>query len=50
MFAKTKTKIEDKVDPARLRCCLLCGETFPSAGPHNRICKSCKSRQVWRQG
>lgn len=50
MLAKTKTKIEDKADSSRLRRCLLCRETFPSAGPHNRICKPCKSRQVWRQG
>ena len=54
MSEKTKTKTEPKTesgkDPARLRRCLLCGETFASAGPHNRICKRCKSSQVWRQG
>ncbi len=54
MSEKTKTKIEPETDtgrdPARLRRCLLCGETFASAGPHNRICKRCKSSQVWRQG
>jgi len=52
----TKTKAEPKTetgnheDRACLRRCLLCGETFGSAGPHNRICKRCKSSQVWRQG
>ncbi len=54
MSEKTRTKTEPKIesakDPARLRRCLLCGETFTSAGAHNRICKRCKSSQVWRQG
>ncbi len=54
MSENTKTKFEPKTesakDPARLRRCLLCGETFASAGPYNRICKRCKSSQVWRQG
>jgi hypothetical protein len=39
-----------KEDPACLRRCLLCGAMFGSAGPHNRICRRCKSSQVWRQG
>jgi len=53
---KTKTKpkpelaTESDKDPARLRRCLLCREIFPSSGPYNRICKRCKSTQVWRQG
>ncbi len=47
---KTKPKIETHKDPASLRRCLLCGEKFSSAGPHNRICKRCKSGQAWRQG
>ncbi len=52
MSEKTKSepKTDSGKDPARLRRCLLCGETFASAGPHNRICKRCKSSQVWRQG
>ncbi len=52
MSEKTKTgaKYESHKDPARLRRCLLCAEKFGSAGPHNRICKRCKSSQVWRQG
>jgi hypothetical protein len=54
VFEKTKTRTEPKTDSgkdsARLRRCLLCGETFASAGPYNRICKRCKSSQVWRQG
>lgn len=54
MSEKTKTKSEPKTeshkDAARLRRCLLCGESFGSSGPHNRICKRCKSSQVWRQG
>ncbi len=51
-YTKTKTepKTEHDTDPACLRRCLLCGETFASAGPYNRICKRCKSSQVWRQG
>lgn len=24
------------------RACLTCGETFPSAGPHNRMCDACR--------
>jgi len=47
---KTELKTDNGKDPARLRRCLLCGETFSSIGPHNRICKRCKSSQVWRQG
>ncbi len=47
---KTEPKIEGHKDPAAQRRCLLCGEKFGSAGPHNRICKRCKSTQVWRQG
>ncbi len=62
MSQTTKTKTESQTgpqtgpqtgshkDPAGLRRCLLCGATFGSAGPHNRICKRCKSSQVWRQG
>ncbi len=54
MSRTTQTKTEAKTgshkDPACLRRCLLCGETFGSDGPHNRICKRCKSSQVWRQG
>ena len=46
----TETKFEHHTATARLRRCLLCGEKFGSAGPHNRICKRCKSSQVWRQG
>ncbi len=45
-----KTKTEPRQDQTRLRRCLLCGEKFPSGGPHNRICKRCKTSQVWRQG
>ncbi len=47
---KTVPKIEGHKDPAAQRRCLLCGEKFGSAGSHNRICKRCKSSQVWRQG
>ncbi len=47
---QTEPQSESHKDPACLRRCLLCGATFGSAGPHNRICKRCKSSQVWRQG
>lgn len=39
------------------RPCLCCGRPFPSAGPHNRLCESCRKREpdpldvparVWR--
>jgi hypothetical protein len=40
----------DHKDPSRLRRCLICGEHFPSEGPHNRVCRKCKNSQVWRQG
>ncbi|MEE8504746.1 MAG: hypothetical protein V3S40_00835 [Kiloniellales bacterium] len=45
-----KNKTEPRKDQTRLRRCLLCGEKFPSDGPHNRICKRSKTGQVWRQG
>ena len=48
--SETAAKFQSHKDAARLRRCLLCGEKFGSAGPHNRICKRCKSSQVWRQG
>lgn len=35
---------------AATRTCLMCGDTFPSNGSHNRICKRCKSTQAWREG
>ena len=47
---ETELKTDSHQDPARLRRCLSCRKTFASAGPHNRICKRCKSSQVWRQG
>jgi hypothetical protein len=28
---------------ARPRACLCCGTTFPSEGPHNRLCQPCKA-------
>ena len=28
------------------RTCLKCGRTFDSAGPWNRVCKTCKWNQV----
>lgn len=28
---------------SKIRLCLMCGDGFNSAGPHNRICNSCKS-------
>ena len=32
------------------RRCLMCGDHFTSEGPHNRICKKCKSSANWREG
>lgn len=32
------------------RRCLTCGDDFPSEGPHNRICRKCKSSKIWRDG
>ncbi len=32
------------------RKCLMCGETFASEGPHNRICSRCKLTRTWREG
>lgn len=28
------------------RKCLCCGRTFPSEGPHNRLCGSCRRQSV----
>ncbi len=47
---RTEPRTESHKDPGCLRRCLLCAGKFSSAGPHNRICKRCKSSQVWRQG
>lgn len=30
------------------RRCLACSKTFPSIGPHNRICSNCKDQDMWR--
>ena len=32
------------------RPCLMCRETFLSEGVHNRICRRCRSSQVWKDG
>lgn len=32
------------------RRCLTCGNDFPSEGPHNRVCRKCKSSKLWRDG
>jgi hypothetical protein len=32
------------------RKCLSCSQTFQSAGPGNRICNTCKDRDVWKAG
>lgn len=32
------------------RRCLACSQSFPSEGPHNRICPKCKSTKAWRDG
>ncbi len=32
------------------RRCLTCGDDFPSEGPHNRVCRRCKSSKIWRDG
>ncbi|MFQ5773611.1 MAG: hypothetical protein ACE5GS_03740 [Kiloniellaceae bacterium] len=45
-----QTKCEERKGSVQTRRCLLCGGEFPSEGPHNRICRKCKSSQVWRQG
>ncbi len=34
----------------RERNCLQCRDPFASEGNHNRICSSCKSREVWKSG
>ncbi len=37
-------------NPTKPRRCLTCGSDFPSEGPHNRICRKCKSSKLWRDG
>lgn len=32
------------------RGCLMCNRGFLSEGPHNRVCRKCKSTQLWREG
>ena len=32
------------------RHCLMCSRGFLSEGPHNRVCRKCKSTQLWREG
>jgi hypothetical protein len=29
------------------RRCLTCGESFPSGGPHERVCPACKEGEDW---
>ena len=48
-MAKT-IKAKPDASAVRTRRCLLCGESFLSEGPHNRICRRCKGTQAWRQG
>jgi hypothetical protein len=36
--------------PGRQRRCLMCAGQFLSAGPGERICRSCKSSDTWRSG
>lgn len=43
-------KIKTRKALTQLRRCLLCGGKFASEGPHNRVCRRCKSSQMWRQG
>lgn len=43
-------EIEPRRCRRRSRRCLMCGEGFPSLGPHNRICPKCKMSQTWREG
>jgi hypothetical protein len=35
---------------SRLRRCLMCGSRFDSAWSGERICRSCKTKSVWRTG
>jgi hypothetical protein len=36
--------------PTHPRRCLMCSKKFVSEGRHNRICRKCKSSQIWREG
>ena len=36
-------------DP-KIRKCLMCGKSFPSAWVGERICRKCKSSVAWRRG
>jgi hypothetical protein len=42
--------IKIKAKHTKQRRCLACGNSFDSEGPHNRICRRCKSSKVWRDG
>ena len=35
---------------AKERRCLMCGESFPSTWPGDRVCRRCRSSAAWRQG
>lgn len=36
--------------PPKRRPCMMCGCTFLSEGPHNRVCQTCKGTSRWRGG
>ncbi len=35
---------------AKARRCLMCRERFTSSWPGERVCRSCKSSQIWIEG
>ncbi|MEM7173474.1 MAG: hypothetical protein AAF530_25140 [Pseudomonadota bacterium] len=34
----------------KTRRCLMCSDSFPSEGAHNRVCSRCRGSQRWRDG
>lgn len=39
-----KSEIQNPNSEIARRTCLMCGEKFPSAGPHNRRCPGCNKK------
>jgi hypothetical protein len=35
---------------AKARRCLMCRESFTSAWPGERVCSTCKTTGMWREG
>lgn len=47
--AKTRKPEPERVYEKKRRKCLMCGTSFTSAWPGERVCQQCKSTRAWRE-